>query len=401
MKKLFTIMAVLLLCINFLELKAQTYTVGQNAKKLIGNAENYLKSRLLDYEAGKNAFKKYSDSIGNSVENDNALKINALEKGIADLDSSISSVKQQLELIDWVSKECADELNDLRYRTFSREVNSGEKKLTSKRHDVNLQIHAEMSGNVIEIDANSDSKSKITVSNGEKIVYEYSLEENGFRPRIDFDYEFNAEPRKKFDGHLAGVFLGVNGLKNISDLPQQYDFFSINESRSLCLDIYFMDLDIRFSDNCGLVTGMDLCLNHYAFDKLFDLKVEEKTLSADFSTSVGKEFKRANLRLAYLGVPLIFEYDFPLNSQKLYFQAGVKGSLRVGSRVKQVYNQDGNKKKNRVHDDFETNLLRYSFIAGAGFGSWQVFGEYSPVELFKKNHGPEVYPFAVGVKLNF
>ncbi|MBQ9213706.1 MAG: hypothetical protein IJ150_07185, partial [Bacteroidales bacterium] len=62
---------------------------------------------------------------------------------------------------------------------------------------------------------------------------------------------------------------------------------------------------------------------------------------------------------------------------------------------------DGNKKKNRVHDDFETNLLRYSFIAGAGFGEVQIFGEYSPVELFKKNHGPEVYPFAVGVKLNF
>ena len=107
---------------------------------------------------------------------------------------------------------------------------------------------------------------------------------------------------------------------------------------------------------------MDLCLNHYAFDKLFDLKVEEKTLTADFSTSVGKDFKRSNLRLAYFGVPLIFEYDFPLNDHKFYIQAGVKGSLRVGSRVKQVYNQDGNKKKNRVHDDFETNLSFVKYI---------------------------------------
>ena len=212
-------------------------------------------------------------------------------------------------------------------------------------------------------------------------------------------YDFDVRNRyKSFESHLTGIFFAVNGLINPNSGSHEADFMKLNDSRSLCLDIYFAAHDVPFCNKFGMSFGCDLEFNHYSLAKDINLLVRDEKVCYENSLI---EYKRQNLRLMYLSFPLIFELNIPSGRENFYINAGIKGGIRVGSRVKQVYEENGDKKKNRVHNDFETQLFRYAVIGGIGYDGIQVFAEYSPLQLFKDSHGPELYPFAIGVKFNF
>jgi len=212
-------------------------------------------------------------------------------------------------------------------------------------------------------------------------------------------YDFEIRNRyKDFESHLTGIFFAVNGLINPNSNLHEADFMNLNESRSFCLDIYFAGHDIPFCRKFGMSLGCDLEFNHYSLAKDINLIVKDGQVGYEKSAI---SYKRQNLRLMYLNFPLVFEFDIPSGKEKLYINAGIKGGIRIGSRVKQIYEVDNDKKKNRIHSDFQTQLFRYAVIGGIGYDGVQVFAEYSPLQLFKDEHGPELYPFAIGVKFNF
>jgi hypothetical protein len=327
MKKLFTIMAVLLFMTSSV-LNAQTDST--TAFKQLDITKDQLLKQKENLKAGKERFLQMRDSIKNlkGTLSDELIEmqIDALEKGIDGIEDSIDKIEDDIERLE---------------KNRSRHYN-----------------------------------------------YEF--------PRYDFEI---TTKNRDFESHTTGIFFGVNGLINPDRSSGAADFLALNESRSLCLDIYFAGHDVPFSNNAGMSFGCDLEFNHYSLSEPVDLKVRDKQITYE---KAAFDYKRQNLRLMYLSFPLLFEIQIPGKTcDKFYINAGVKGGIRVGSRVKQVYEVDGDKKKNRVRNNFETQLFRYSLVGGLGFGGIQVFGEYSPLQLFKDEHGPELYPFAIGVKFNF
>lgn len=214
-------------------------------------------------------------------------------------------------------------------------------------------------------------------------------------PRYDLEIKSR---NRDFESHLTGIFFAVNGLMNPNSDSHEADFMNLNESRSFCLDIYFAGHDIPFCRKFGMTFGCDLEFNHYSLAKDINLIVRDGQVGYENSAI---NYKRQNFRLMYLNFPLVFEFNVPSGREKFYINAGIKGGVRVGSRIKQIYDIDGEKKRNRIHGDFQSQLFRYAVIGGIGYDGVQVFAEYSPLQLFKDGRGPELYPFAIGVKFNF
>ncbi|MEE3449011.1 MAG: hypothetical protein VZQ51_10400 [Bacteroidales bacterium] len=194
-------------------------------------------------------------------------------------------------------------------------------------------------------------------------------------------------------------YFGINNFINSNGKVDQpdADFMALNSGRSieagLCLGLHRWEL----AQNFALDIALDYRLNHYSFQNTFNLIKQNDMITANYDNLPVKEFKRHNLRLQYLSIPLQFELELGY-SNPCRLRAGIEGSIRIGSREKQVYKTDGHRQVERIRSDFETNFLRYAFTFGLGFKNLELYGNYSPVQLFKNGHGPELYPISMGIR---
>jgi hypothetical protein len=76
--------------------------------------------------------------------------------------------------------------------------------------------------------------------------------------------------------------------------------------------------------------------------------------------------------------------------------AGVVGALKLGSKTKVVYNDDG-KEKHKNKDDFSLNLLRWGSTVRVGYEGFQIYGTCYFTELFEAGKGPVLYPYEIGI----
>ena len=82
-----------------------------------------------------------------------------------------------------------------------------------------------------------------------------------------------------------------------------------------------------------------------------------------------------------------------------YIAAGVIGDLKLGSRTKVKYFENGSSQKEKIKDDFNLSPLRYHFPTRLGYRFIRLFTTYSPLSLFKYNTCTEVNPVTVGLTL--
>ena len=243
-----------------------------------------------------------------------------------------------------------------------------------------------------------------TVKNGDSIVSvtkDIDIERRG-----GWSVEDNNgnRDRNSFNSHLGGTFLGWNNYLSDGsrDTPADAPWMELRGGRSMSLDLYWDPFSIpSITRWFAIEAGVDLEFNHYAFKKSFNLANNDGTLIADYDNVPEKGFKRMNLRTIYAGIPLMMEFQMRNNNNKpIYLTAGIKGQVRIGSRTKQIWKEDGDRQKNKTKDDFNTNLFRYSLIGGIGYGQIQFFGEYCPVSIFRDGKGPQLQTFSIGVKFN-
>lgn len=80
----------------------------------------------------------------------------------------------------------------------------------------------------------------------------------------------NNKRRRYFEGHLAGVGLALNGYLDADlqeELPEGYEFMSLNQTKSVEVSIYPVSENIRLLGNWfGLTTGIGLQYNNYRFN---------------------------------------------------------------------------------------------------------------------------------------
>jgi hypothetical protein len=121
------------------------------------------------------------------------------------------------------------------------------------------------------------------------------------------------------------------------------------------------------------------------------------------------EFSKSKLTTTYLNASLVPVIDFGGRSRKaMFFNGDHGGSFRIGigpyagyriaSYTKLVYRDDDNdKRRERDHDSYYLNNIRYGLRLQVGVRSTDLFFNYDMNELFANNKGPKLNAFSFGI----
>lgn len=120
------------------------------------------------------------------------------------------------------------------------------------------------------------------------------------------------------------------------------------------------------------------------------------------------DFQKSKLTVSYLNASVVPMIDFGGNRRKpmlfdghkshaFRFGAGPYVGYRIDSYTKQVFKENGDKEKDRNHDSFFLNNVRYGARVQFGFEDVDFFFTYDFNDLFSKGRGPELNAFSFGI----
>ncbi len=209
-----------------------------------------------------------------------------------------------------------------------------------------------------------------------------------------------------FNPHWAGLEIGMNSFQNSdysfydgTEYEQYGDVFELNPGKSLSWNLNFAEWAFKNEKKTfGVVTGMGISFNAYAFDSPVTVNKEGgygMIVPKDI-TLANTSVKKSKLHVNYLTVPLMLEVKTPLRmgSSRLYLGGGVIGGLYLGAHTKYKYD-NGNKEKYK--SNYHINQWKYDITGRIGFGDFCVFANYSMTSLFKDTKGPEIHPLMIGI----
>jgi hypothetical protein len=118
-------------------------------------------------------------------------------------------------------------------------------------------------------------------------------------------------------------------------------------------------------------------------------------------------FKKSKLTASYVNASLIPLIDFGNHERKTRVWDGAHDSFRIGlgpyigyridSYSKIRYKEDGKNNKDKDHDSFYLENIRYGLRLQMGFRSTDLFFNYDMNELFTAGKGPSLNAFSFGV----
>jgi len=215
--------------------------------------------------------------------------------------------------------------------------------------------------------------------------------------------------KQPFRGHWSGFEMGINAFANTdyslyaNELqPVTNDFMDLNLVKSVAVNLNFLQYDISLQKkktNIGLVTGMGLEWNNYRFDQDITLKEVDGVIYPD-PINEDWDVKKSKLTSLYLTVPLLMEFQIPVrDNHTIHMSAGLVGGLRLGTHTKIKYKKNGNSHKDKDKDDYNLQAFRYSAQVRLGYRAINLFATYGMTDLFRKNKGPELTPYTIGLTL--
>ena len=230
----------------------------------------------------------------------------------------------------------------------------------------------------------------------------------------------------KYNGHWAGIDFGWNGYVNKDfnmSFPSNLKYLDLNSSRSMTVNLNPVELNLNIiRKHFGLTSGLGLTFNNYYFSNSTLLVHDSSTLVAYrlVDQNGNKADMRVNkLSLIWLTVPVLFEYqtNSGMKWNSFHLTLGVVGGVRICSYTKQsfysryttYYLQDDNgkytgsiyvdNKFTRTHSQYHLNPFKLDATVRIGWSFLNFFANYSVTQMFQKDQGPEIYPWAVGITL--
>ncbi len=216
-----------------------------------------------------------------------------------------------------------------------------------------------------------------------------------------------AEPTKKIN-NISRDRITVEFVHNnwIWDAGQPNDIEQKWHSRGINF-LYTYDIPIANSKNISIAPGLGITNSNVftnarlGYDSLDN--VVNTTLTAfDESLTVNKN----KISTTHLVVPLEIRLRTNPNKSNKTWKLGL--GVRVGYLLEAKNKYKGsdiidNTSREifiKQKDLFNFNRLKYAGTVRIGYGSFNIFGEYSLATLLQKNKGPKIYPISVGITFN-
>jgi hypothetical protein len=203
--------------------------------------------------------------------------------------------------------------------------------------------------------------------------------------------------------HWDGIDLGVNVLLNKDNkttLDAKDQWLDLDYTHSLSWRFNIVEEKIRiYKDYAGIIIGAGLTYNSYGFKQNVNVTSDSTGATTAVADTV-RDFNKNKLRASYINIPLMLEFNTSENNNKsFHIAAGVIGGWKMGSVIKQKWDDGDDKNSNRRKSDFNMNPFTFDLTARVGYKNLTVFATYGLTPLFKKDKGPEVYPMTVGLQI--
>lgn len=228
--------------------------------------------------------------------------------------------------------------------------------------------------------------------------------------------------RKRFNGHWGGIDIGINGYLTPNfdmDFAEENEFLDLNLGKSLRIDINLFEQNFPISkdNHWGFITGIGFEYRNYSFDNNITLVSSEDQIIGYRNS--GAITEKNKMTVNYINIPFILEYQTNAYNERnsFHISAGMVFGLRYASKTKRKFDRkntdidllDANdvivstvnydRKKIKEHNSFHLNPIKIDAMVRIGWGWFNFYATYALTEMFKKNEGPELYPFSVGMTL--
>ena len=167
---------------------------------------------------------------------------------------------------------------------------------------------------------------------------------------------------------------------------------------------YMHDIPIKNSKKVSFAPGLGIQYSNYYHNS----SIYEDSLGTNFTPidnfKDDDNYKRHKLSTTHLEVPLelrFFSEKVQKNGNQLKAAVGFKTGVKLSAFAKEVRRSpDGYFKRYKEKGFHDVNIVRAGPTFRIGYGAFNVFAFYSVTHLFKKDRGPEMTPFSIGISFN-
>jgi len=163
----------------------------------------------------------------------------------------------------------------------------------------------------------------------------------------------------------------------------------------------------RIARNFFVEWGLGLSWYNFKFQK-DNILIEKDDLGVSFveDNTGDADFRKSKLTVSYINASLVPMLDFSNSSTRSRiwdssssFRIGLGPYVgyRIGSYSKVKYKEAGETEKDKNHDSFYLENIRYGMRLQIGFRSTDLFFNYDMNDLFSPGKGPELNAFSFGV----
>jgi Skp family chaperone for outer membrane proteins len=328
------------------------------------------------------------------------------------LDEKQLALKDQEAILDSLEKKMDNQQKKLE----SQQDEQSKKEEEQKIKEINDQV-VEMNKKVEELNKEVSALEKgvegLNKGTDDDFDVEIGKDKDWSNKKFDWDFKNNKQGnwdhlfpfgnKDKFNGHWAGFEFGLNNYVNNDrqfTLSEADRGFELNGGHSWTFALNFMQVNMPFGKFAGLYTGLGTSWNNYSFSDNVNLGKNQSGVMVATPDSI-ISYNKNSLHTWNFTCPLILEFQIPAkdNNSGIYLGVGVYGTAKVASWIKQKYQIDGVEYKEKQSSDFQINNLRYGLTARLGLKYIRLFANYDLVSLFKKDHGPELYPVSIGLTM--
>ena len=303
------------------------------------------------------------------------------------------------------------------------EIKSGkEETMVSKDEEIIVDIDEEGDTTYIHVPGTgivvTEGNDSVKVKVGNRVII---IDEDG-----DIRVRHNKWP--KFNGHWAGVDLGFNGYVNGDfnmNFPKEYEYMDLRMEKSVAVNLNFFEQNIPLAKNqkWGIVTGLGLAFNDYKFQRPTRLSMDYSTLQGYLYEDIS--IRKSKLSMYYLTLPVLFEFQTAPAYHKdgFHINLGVIVGARLSSHTKVYYNElntefklnqynpesgqyevafmgiSPNDPKEHHYGDWFLQPFKFDASVRIGWNFLNFWATYSMNTMFRKEKGPELYPWSAGITL--
>ncbi len=201
---------------------------------------------------------------------------------------------------------------------------------------------------------------------------------------------------------FQGIEFGFSGFSYSedfnTDVPNGMDAWEVDVPNSINWAINPFEVDVRIiNEYVKFSTGLGYNVRNFSLRNNYDIYKDGAGDTIAWSPSAN-DLEKNRFRVGYLTIPAMLHFNTSKNAEKSFrIGAGVQGGMRLFQTYRWKYFEDGQKHKGNVNKSWETNFLTLDARAIVGYGGINLYATYALTPLFDTNHGPELYPFTIGI----